>query len=82
MRLNMLINTSKNPVTAIATLLASIGAVNWGLIGLFNINLVTALFGEFSGLTKLTYIIVGVSGVYVLFTLIKLLMSPSVGDVK
>ena len=78
----MLINTSKNPVTAITTILTSIGAINWGLIGLFNINLVTTLFGEVSGLTKLTYIAVGVSGVYVLFTLIRLLMSPSVGDVK
>ncbi len=38
-----------------------IGAVNWGLIGAFNLNLVTTLFGE-SMLTNLIYMIVGVCG--------------------
>lgn len=78
----MLINTSNNPVTTIATILASVGALNWGLIGLFNFNLVSFLFGELSSLTRITYILVGASGLYVLLTLGKLLMSPSVGNVK
>jgi uncharacterized protein len=78
----MLINTSNNPVTTIATILASVGALNWGLIGLFNFNLVSFLFGELSSLTRITYILVGASGLYVLLTLSKLLMSPSVGNVK
>ena len=38
-----------------------IGAINWGLIGAFNINLVTTLFRE-SMLTNLIYIIVGICG--------------------
>ena len=38
-----------------------IGAINWGLIGAFNLNLVTTLFGE-SMLTNLIYIIVGICG--------------------
>ena len=38
-----------------------IGAINWGLVGAFNLNLVTALFGE-SMLTNLIYIIVGICG--------------------
>jgi uncharacterized membrane protein YuzA (DUF378 family) len=38
-----------------------IGAINWGLIGAFNLNLVTTLFGE-SMLTNLVYIIVGICG--------------------
>ncbi len=38
-----------------------IGALNWGLIGAFNFNLVTALFGE-TMLTNLIYIIVGICG--------------------
>lgn len=78
----MLINTSNNPVTTIATILASVGALNWGLIGLFNFNLVSFLFGELSSLTRITYILVGASGLYVLLTLGKLLMSPSIGNVK
>ena len=78
----MLINTSNNPVTTIATILASVGALNWGLIGLFNFNLVSFLFGELSSLTRITYILVGASGLYLLLTLGKLLMSPSIGNVK
>lgn len=38
-----------------------IGALNWGLIGLFNYNLVSSLFGT-SMLTNIIYIIVGVTG--------------------
>lgn len=78
----MLINTSGNPVTTTATVLASIGAINWGLIGLFNFNLVTYLFGEATTLTKLTYIAVGGSGIYLLLTLARIINSPAVGDIK
>ena len=38
-----------------------IGALNWGLIGAINFNLVTTLFGE-TMLTNLIYIIVGICG--------------------
>ena len=38
-----------------------IGAVNWGLIGAFNLNLVTMLFKE-SMLTNIIYILVGICG--------------------
>ena len=38
-----------------------IGAINWGLIGAFNFNLVTTLFKE-SMLTNVVYIIVGICG--------------------
>lgn len=44
--------------------LVVVGAVNWGLVGLLNLNLVEALFGSIGGLTKLVYVLVGVSGVY------------------
>ena len=62
----------------IAKLLASIGAVNWGLIGLFDFNLVTFLFGHLSFLTKLVYILVGASGVVVLFSLFDKMSKPTV----
>ncbi len=48
--------------------LAMVGAVNWGLVGLMDFNLVTALLGEGSQLTQIVYILVGVSAVYVLVT--------------
>ncbi len=39
-----------------------IGAINWGLIGLFNFNLVTALFGDETMMTRIIYILVGITG--------------------
>jgi len=39
-----------------------IGAVNWGLIGLFDFNLVTALFGDETMMTRIIYILVGITG--------------------
>ena len=44
-----------------ALVLTIVGAVNWGLIGLFDVNLVTLLFKE-GMLTNLIYILVGVCG--------------------
>ena len=41
-----------------------LGAVNWGLVGLLNMNLVETVLGTGSMLTKLVYILVGVVGVY------------------
>ena len=77
----MLINTSANPLTLIATILASIGAINWGLIGGFNFNLVTAIFGEANGFTNFIYILVGASGLYLLLSLVKILILPSIEDI-
>lgn len=42
--------------------LTIIGAINWGLIGLFNFNLVETLFGINTMLTKTIYSIVGICG--------------------
>ena len=40
-----------------------IGAINWGLIGLFDINLVTLIFGEGSVLTRIVYIFIAFCGI-------------------
>lgn len=48
-------------------ILASIGAINWGLIALFDFNLVFALFGV-SIISAIIYILVGASGVYQLIS--------------
>ena len=42
--------------------LTIIGAINWGLIGIFGIDLVATLFGEYTMLTRLIYIIVAICG--------------------
>ena len=50
-------------IDTITLILVIIGALNWGLIGIFNFNLVDTLFGSMSFLSRLIYILVGVSGV-------------------
>lgn len=60
-------NTSKGgimrTIQVIALVLVIIGAINWGLIGLFDFNLVALIFGGAeSMLTKVVYILVGISG--------------------
>ena len=46
-----------NILQKISLILTIIGAINWGLIGLFNFNLVDSLFGVDSILTKGYYIL-------------------------
>ena len=49
----------------IAAVLVIIGGLNWGLIGLFDLNLVATIFGGAdSGLAQLIYVVVGVSAAY------------------
>lgn len=52
-----------------AEVLMIIGAINWGLVGLFDFNLVAAIFGADSWLANLVYIIVGVAGLYGIYLL-------------
>jgi uncharacterized protein len=51
-------------VDIIAAVLVVIGALNWGLVGLANFDLVATIFGEMSVLSRLVYIVVGLAGVY------------------
>ena len=53
----------------IALILVIIGAINWGLVGLFNFNLVSAIFGEKSAFAKIIYVLVGIAGVYSIWLL-------------
>ena len=46
----------------IALVVTIIGAVNWGLIGLFDFNLVTTLFESIPVIENIIYILVGVCG--------------------
>lgn len=51
-------------IDKIALILVIIGAIVWGLIGIFNFNLVTAIFGDMSIISKIIYILVGISGLW------------------
>lgn len=46
--------------------LTIIGAINWGLIGFFNFNLVDFLFGEATTLSRVIYGLVGLTGLYLI----------------
>lgn len=57
----------------LALVLLVIGGLNWLLVGLFDFDLVAALFGEMSGLTRTVYVLVGISAIVVLATSFRLL---------
>ena len=48
----------------LALLLVIIGAINWGLIGFFQFDLVAALFGNMSAISRIIYSLVGIAGLY------------------
>jgi len=54
----------------VAVALIIIGALNWGLVGAFHFNAVTALFGDMTIVTRVIYILVGVAGLYKLFLIV------------
>lgn len=62
-------------ISIAALVLMVIGAINWGLVGLFGFNLVGALFGTASVLTAIIYVIVGLAGIYGIFMLVRLATS-------
>lgn len=49
-------------IQKIALAFTIIGAINWGLIGLFDLNLVETLFGSINMLPNIIYILVGICG--------------------
>ena len=51
-------------INYIVLIISIIGCVNWGLIGLFDFNLVDMLFGVGSILSRAVYILVGICGIY------------------
>ncbi|TKD10274.1 DUF378 domain-containing protein [Polyangium fumosum] len=59
-----------------AMILVIVGALNWALVGLFQWNLVSALFGANSALTRIVYVLVGVAGLYLIFLSTRLVQRP------
>lgn len=58
-----------NSLQWIALILLIVGGLNWGLVGLFDFDLVAAIFGMMSALSRIVYILVGLSAIYTLGTL-------------
>lgn len=56
-------------INKITLLLLIVGGLNWGLVGLFGFDLVAALFGEMSMLSRIVYSLVGASALWQLIPL-------------
>lgn len=52
-----------------AYILTLLGALNWGLIGLFGFNLVAAIFGDMTVLARIIYSVIGVSAIVTTLTM-------------
>jgi uncharacterized membrane protein YuzA (DUF378 family) len=51
-------------LTIITLLLVIVGGLNWGLVGLFGFDLVAAIFGAGSPISRIVYVLVGLSAVW------------------
>jgi uncharacterized protein len=58
-----------NPVDWVALVLLLIGGLNWGLMGLFSFDLVARLFGDLTIITRIVYLLVGISALWSIFAL-------------
>jgi uncharacterized protein len=58
-----------NSLKLITQILVIVGGLNWGLVGAFSFDLVAAIFGEMTAVSRVVYILVGLSAVYQLFTI-------------
>jgi uncharacterized membrane protein YuzA (DUF378 family) len=59
-------------LSVVALVLLVIGGLNWALVGLFNLDLVAAIFGEMSTPSRVVYVVVGLAAIYALTLLPRL----------
>jgi uncharacterized protein len=52
-----------------AAILLVVGGLNWGLVGLFNFDLVAAIFGAGSPFARIVYVLVGAAALYQIVTI-------------
>lgn len=57
-----------NAFDLVAISLLVVGGVNWGMIGAFDFNLVSYIFGNMTVITRAVYVLVGLSGLYIAFS--------------
>lgn len=62
----------RNWLDVVCLILVIIGAVNWGLIGFFNLDLISVIFGNMSMITRIIFAVVGIAGIYSLVLFWKL----------
>jgi uncharacterized membrane protein YuzA (DUF378 family) len=57
---------------SIALILLIVGGLNWAMVGLFEVDLVAALFGAMTALSRIIYVLVGAAALYGLVLLVQL----------
>jgi uncharacterized membrane protein YuzA (DUF378 family) len=65
--MGVIILTEKNTLDWITLVLVIIGGLNWGLVGLFNLDLVELIFGSIEIVQRIVYIVVGLAAVYLIY---------------
>lgn len=55
-----------NSLDILAIILVIVGGLNWALVGIFNFDLVAAIFGDMSVVSRIVYAVVGLSAIYLL----------------
>lgn len=58
-------------LNTITLILLIVGGLNWGLVGLFDFDLVAAIFGEMSVLSRIVYVLVGLAALWQLIPLFR-----------
>lgn len=61
-----------NTLDWVSLILVIIGGINWGLIGAFQFDVVSVIFGKTYMLARLVYLLVGLASLYLIFTTLKL----------
>lgn len=61
-----------NTLDVIALILVVIGGLNWGLVGLVDFDLVAAIFGAMSAISRIVYVLVALSAIYLAAVSMKL----------
>lgn len=61
---NIFLEDNMEMIKKLALILILIGGLNWGLVGILNFDLVAAIFGAGSLLSRIVYSLVGVSAIY------------------
>jgi uncharacterized membrane protein YuzA (DUF378 family) len=58
------------PLNMLTLALLIVGGLNWGLVGLFDFNLVSAIFGDMTLLSRIVYVLVGLSALWQIVPLV------------
>lgn len=61
------------PIDKVSMALLMVGGLNWGIVGLFNNDLVGEIFGYGSTLADIIYIVIGAAAVYSVFSMVQMM---------